>query len=117
AILESTAKGANTYAHRLWKRCVSLGENADWTPVFLPWFFDKEHVRVVMPEHSFEPYMIDMRKRLQAEWVRCDNNQCGQFKERYQLLADISYTFCPKCKTGVLRQYLLTDEQMAWMEH
>lgn len=117
AVLESTPKGANSYSHRLWKRCVALAENAEWMPVFLPWFFDKAHVRKPIPNQKFEPYMVDMRKRVLNEWIRCDNKQCERFLERHRNRLDLSHTICEKCQTGTMQPYLMTDDQMAWMQN
>ena len=33
AILESTARGAGTYAYRLWNKNVELGDQAEWHPI------------------------------------------------------------------------------------
>lgn len=117
AILESTAKGANNYSHNLWKRNVALLENAEWLPVFLPWFFDEDHKRVYIPGQRFDQHMVEMRKRIITEWVRCNNYACERYFDRYYGHVDIAHTPCPRCNNGVRKPVLLADEQMAWMQH
>ena len=117
AILESTAKGANNYSHKFWKRCVAMAENSDWTPVFLPWFFDKTHVLKPVPGQHFDQHMTEMRKRVMREWLRCNEPDCGRFRERYQGLNDLSETICQGCNKGTLKPFMLSESQMAWMQN
>ncbi len=117
AIIETTAKGANTYMHKFWKRNVAMLEEAEWTPIFLPWFFDREHNRPSVPNQRFDEHMMAMRKRVLTEWVRCDDEQCACYFDRYYGFTDIAHTACPKCNRGSRKPVLLTDEQMAWMQH
>lgn len=69
AILESTAKGANTYSHRLWKRCVELAERdrAEWEPLFLPWFFDPTHVRPVRVDFRLDKRDHEIREKTMSD--------------------------------------------------
>lgn len=117
AILESTGKGAGSYSHRLWRTNVELRENADWTPIFLPWFFDKKHVmapdkgwRTAKPEQ-------DMALKVASEWVRCDNVQCGAWREKFDRSVSIEGIDCPVCQLGSLKTFYLGDEQLRWMEY
>lgn len=117
AIIETTPKGANTYTHKLWKRCVALMDKADWIPVYLPFFFDKMHILMPTPDQHFDEHMVNMRKRIMTEWLRCSSAECESFKERYQGLMDMSETTCPRCTVGTLRPFVLSDAQMAWMQN
>lgn len=118
AILESTAKGANRYAHKMWRKCVDLAERAEWYPLFLPWFFEASRVRSVVVD--WEPKQLEarMRERVVSEWVRCQNTTCLQYHTRHTKFdGDRSGGLCPTCGTGSLEPYTLTNEQLAWMEH
>lgn len=117
AILESTAKGANRYAHKLWKRCVELGDEAEWCPIFLPWFFEADRVRPVIGGFRIEPEDSHMRDRVLSEWARCDNADCLQYHVRFLRGEDRSETTCVTCQTGTVHPYQLTDQQLNWMQH
>ena len=117
AILESTAKGANRYAHRLWKRNVELAEECEWWPLFFPWFFEASRTRIVMPGWRIEEHERLMRERIERDWVACNHPECKQFHNRYIHTFDRSGIICPTCETGTLSPYILTDEQAAWMQH
>lgn len=117
AILESTAKGANRFAHHLWKKNVERGLEAEWFPVFLPWFFDHTHVRTLHPGWLAEPAENRMRERAREDWVRCDNRACKQYHPRFVNKLDRTEEACPTCETGKLYPYDLTDSQLYWMEH
>lgn len=118
AIIESTAKGAGTYYHRLWTSNVELGDRAGWSTMFLPWFF--ERTRVIAPEIGWRPDKPerDLREKIKAEWTRCDNSACEMFKESRSHGIDYTDTECIFCKKGTLRAYALTDKQMRfiWQE-
>jgi Zn finger protein HypA/HybF involved in hydrogenase expression len=117
AILESTAKGANRYAHKLWKRCVDLAEQAEWYPLFLPWFFEATRVRPVTVDFHLDAHEVRMRDRVISEWVRCDNPVCMQYHMRYIRSEDREGTICVTCGVGTIRPYILTDPQLSWMHH
>jgi hypothetical protein len=115
AILETTAKGAGTYTESLWLANVKLAERAEWYPLFLPWFFEKG--RFIPPETGWvvPEREAAMRDRVSKEWVRCDNPKCGRFKESH-FLGDPLFGFpCPDCASGILREYILQDDQLCWM--
>lgn len=115
-ILESTAKGTGNYSYDLWNKNVELGDQAEWHPVFLPWFF--ESTRFLPPTGGWrpEPEEATMRERIELDWTRCDNQECLQYHERYRKTLDISGDPCPTCKTGKLSPYVLTDGQLVWMQ-
>jgi hypothetical protein len=117
AILESTAKGANRYAHHLWKRCEELERDAEWFPVFLPWFFEDTRIRVVMPDFRLEKPEILMRDRVEAEWVKCDYQPCRQYHQRWVRGEDRSGTRCLTCNAGTVHACILTDAQLHWIQH
>ena len=114
AILESTAKGAGRFSEDLWVANMDLAEKADWYPVFLPWFFEK--ARVVAPENGWQPSEteISMRLRVEKEWVQCAH--CGEFRERYFKNFDIKGSECSDCGKGKREPYILSDEQLCWMQ-
>src|SRR6202000_1671024 len=64
AILESTAKGANKYAHKLWKQCVRLADEADWYPLFLPSFFESRRVKTPPPNWRIDKVEHRMRDQI-----------------------------------------------------
>ncbi len=116
AILESTARGAGTYAYNLWNKNVELGDQAEWHPIFIPWFF--ETTRVIAPPRGWrpEPPEVTMNERVMVDWIRCDNPECLQYQERYQKTADREGENCETCNAGTLKSYSLSDGQMYWMQ-
>ncbi len=117
AIIESTAKGANRFAHHLWKKNIERGLEAEWFPVFLPWFFDHTHSRPLIPGWNAEPTEQRMRDRAYEDWVRCDYESCKQYHPRFLNKLDRTDEGCPTCSLGRLQPYKLTDKQLYWMEH
>jgi hypothetical protein len=115
AILESTAKGANNYSHRMWKKNIEKAENCEWHPIFLPWFFETSHVRALHPGFKLDKTDLAMRDRIQNDWVRCDS--CEQYHYRFVKCLDRDNDPCPTCKVGTLHPYVLPDEKLAWMQH
>lgn len=117
AILESTAKGANRYAHKMWKRCIEMAEAAEWHPLFLPWFFEATRIRKTVVDFRPKLHESRMRDRVLIEWVKCDHPKCAQYHYRFKRGEDISGTVCATCRVGIVAPYLLADEQLYWMEH
>jgi len=119
AILESTAKGANRYGHKLWKRCMELlgSDEAEWYPLFLPFFFEATRVRPVPVNWRVETPEFRMREKVESEWLRCQRSECLQYHYRYVQKVDRSGLICPTCEIGILNPYVLADEQLAWYEH
>jgi hypothetical protein len=120
AILESTAKGANRYAHKMWKKNVELLAHGreEWYPLFLPWFFESTRVRPVVTGWKPQPQENRMRERVASEWVRCDNPHCRQYHQRHiKGFPDRNGNPCVTCNTGTMLECVLTDQQLAWMEH
>jgi intein/homing endonuclease/phage FluMu protein Com len=115
AILESTGKGAGTYAHKLWKKNVRLGAQAKWYPLFLPFFFESSRVLPPLRGWRPEPPEKAMRERVLMDWLRCDNQECTQYHERFQETEDRDGYICFTCKSGVLHPYELTDGQLRFM--
>lgn len=115
-ILESTARGAGTYSYRLWNKNVELGDQAEWHPLFLPWFF--ESTRVMAPPRGWRPETPEatMNERVQVDWIRCDNDECRQYQERYYKTADRDGIHCATCNAGTMRSYSLSPDQMYWMQ-
>jgi len=118
AILESTGRGAGNYSHNLWKQNVELwesSERADWKPLFLPWFVDSKHV--LAPEKGWEIARpeLDMAERVLSQWVRCDNPECGAWRDAVYRGESRVGTSCHICTTGTMQSYLLTPEQLCWM--
>jgi len=119
AILETTAKGANRYAHKLWKRCMELvgSDNAEWEPLFFPWFFENTRIRPVPVNWKVDKPEHRMRELVQSEWLKCDNPDCLQYHPRYVKKTDRNGHTCPTCETGILYPYSLTGEQLCWYQH
>lgn len=117
AIIETTAKGANRYIHRLWKKCVERAEEAEWYPLFLPSFFEDSRRRPCTVDFHIEPIDKRMRERVIAEWVRCRNNECRQYHLRFKRGEDRSGTICVTCNVGEVWPYELANEQLNWFQH
>ena len=119
AILESTAKGANRYGHKLWKRCMELvgSDESEWYPLYLPWFFEDTRVRPVTVNWRVETPEHRMREKVESEWVRCQNSDCLQYHYRYMKKVDRADSICPTCNVGTLSPYSLTDEQLCWYQN
>lgn len=115
AVIESTAKGAGTYYHKLWNSSVALGDKASWSTIFLPWFFEK--TRFIAPEQGWHPVKqeSELRERVKDEWVRCDNEECGRWLEASTGPTRLEDTKCPHCKPGTLRNYILNDGQLRFI--
>ena len=116
AILESTAKGCGNYSYRLWNKNMELAEQAEWHPLFLPWFF--ERTRFIAPPSGWRPEEpeVQMNERVQVDWLRCDNKDCEQYHERYRKTEDREDTICATCGVGTLKSYGLEPGQMYWMQ-
>ena len=114
--LETTAKGAGKYAHRLWKACESRMDRAEWYPLFLPWFF--ETTRVLAPPDGWRPHKDEaiMAARVRREWVRCSNPICGQYRLAVVRGERIEGDFCSECNGGKLEAVELKAEQLYWKE-
>lgn len=117
AFLEGTAKGAGSYAHRLWIKSINAGDDAKWFPKFLPWFFEVNRTRTVPPDWEPEAPEVEMNERVERDWTRCENKECRQYHERFWRGKDRDGDNCPTCEDGVLKAYRLTREQCAWMAH
>ena len=116
AFLESTAKGANNFSHRFWKRCEELADESQWSPLFLPWFVDRTHVLMPKANQYFEPHVLNMRERASDDWVRCTDEKCKKYFNRWKRRIDQSMSECPSCHIGLLEPLFLTDEQLMWMQ-
>ena len=117
AILESTAKGANNYSHKLWKTCVERAEKADWYPLFLPAFFESNRATQPPPNWRIQLPEYQIREQVEQEWVRCDNPKCLQYHMRHINKAeDRASSVCPTCNNGTIEPYKLTDAQCCFME-
>lgn len=114
--LESTAKQAGDYWHRLWRTNKKLGDEARWYPLFLPWFF--ETTRFLPPPRGWSAKSQEegMRERVAKEWVRCDNAECRQYHEAFQHGEHRQEATCPSCGRGVLHPVILEDGQLYWKE-
>jgi len=116
AFLESTAKGANNYSHRFWKRCEQLAEKSEWSPLFLPWFVDRTHVILSPSGQYYDRDVLSMREKAQNEWVRCVEESCKKYFNRWTCNIDQANEVCPSCAIGSLEPLILTDDQLAWMQ-
>lgn len=114
AVLESTGNGMG-YSYDLWNKNVEMGDDAEWQPVFLPFFF--ESTRVLAPPNGWipEPPEKQIQQRIATDWLRCDNAQCLQYHERFEKINDRTSSICQTCKIGTLNVYELTPGQMYWM--
>lgn len=115
AFLESTGKGAGSPSEDMWQAQVDLAEDADWLPVFIPWFFEK--TRVEAPPDGWRPERPEeeMREKIAKDWVLCDNQGCGHyFESNFRRVSRVDQP-CSECSTGVLRRVILTDEQLRFM--
>lgn len=115
ALLESTPKGAHTPTHAFWNKQVSLGERADWEPVFLPCFTDRTHIDA--PWTGWRPQETDIKRRdvVRINWVQCDNKLCKRYFDRNWNGIDQTGTKCRFCKTGTNREFVMSDEQLFWI--
>lgn len=112
AILESTAKGAGTESHAFYKKCVNLGDKADWEAVFLPYFFEKK--RVLAPPSGWRIGEEEKRMRdvVESNWCRCSNKVCGRYFNRKTPTGTLDGTTCQVCDSGTLEPYVLRDDQI-----
>lgn len=117
AVIESTARGTGNYFHRLWRKSIELEGMAEWMPVFIPWFFEKSRV-ISIPSVKWRPDIQEeeMRKRIYRDWTRCTNNLCGQYLEAMHNNKEREGSICISCETGTMERYILTNEQLHWMQ-
>ena len=112
--LESTGRGAGSYSHMLWKANIRMGEDAEWYPLFLPFFLERS--RVVAPPqgwHAEKPER-QLRERVAAEWVKCDS--CDQYHVAKFGGESRIGAVCPACDKGTLHPARLSDDQLRWKE-
>lgn len=116
AFLESTGKGAGSPGEEMWNAQVHLGEEAKWIPVFLPWFFERS--RFLPPEHGWRTQQpeSDMREKVAADWVKCDNEKCGSYSESNFRGESRALTTCTECRTGLMNPVILKDGQLRFMQ-
>lgn len=116
AIIESTAEGAGTYYHDLWKTNKESGDDADWSTIFFPFFFEKSYV--LAPPQGWRPGKQDitLREKIKADWVRCDNAECGRWFESYEEGVYRGDTNCDHCEKGTLKPYVLEDNQLRFIQ-
>lgn len=112
AFLESTAKGSGTFAHKMWRRQVALGELAEWVPLFIGWFFDREHF--VAPPKGWRPDQAhrDLKERISHDWVRCTS--CQIYREIGHNTESIVGSQCWSCRKGTFEPVILSDGQLYW---
>ncbi len=115
AFLESTGKGAGSPAEEMWTGQVELMEEAEWIPLFIPWFFEK--TRVEAPPKGWRPEQpeMDMQEKVFRDWVLCDNKACGHYFESNFRKMNRVETPCLECETGILKQVVLTPDQLRFM--
>ena len=116
--LESTGRGAGSYSHKLWKNNVERGEDAEWYPLFLPFFLDTTKSRPVpsgwsLNRPDLKPERM-LKARVREEWVRCD--KCGQHQAAKFGGRDRRGEQCPACDAGTLRPAEISDETLRWKE-
>lgn len=121
AVLESTARGAGTPSEKLWVTMQELLEShgldyVEWLPVFLGWFFEREHF--LSPEGGWKPHTkeVAMREKVERDWVECDNPVCTMLKERKFRDEDRTGRICKQCGIGTYHPLILKDGQLLWWE-
>ena len=116
AFVETTAKGSGRYFHKFWEKSVELGERSEWYPFFVPWFFERNRkILDLGANFRLEEPEQQMRDKILRQWLRCDNKDCGKFRETMQYGIDATEAECPVCNSGILKPYELSQEQLAWM--
>lgn len=120
AVLESTGDRAGSYAHALWKKNVELGERAEWTPLFLPSFFESNR-KYPLPawwaqRGGPEKPEADMRIKIQSEWLQCSEEACAAYGETIYGLVDQTGKECRSCGRGKMFPVEISDEYLYWME-
>lgn len=110
AFIETTAKGQGRYFHKLWEKCVELGDNSEWMPVFFPAFMEKS--RFLAPEQGWRPeeYEERVKEKVSREWLSCTH--CGKFLETRYGGRDHTGQVCTSCAVGTLEPYFLSDGQL-----
>lgn len=112
-VLESTAKGARRFAHKLWKANVEMGDKAEWEPVFIPYFFEKRFI--LPPEHGWRPEQeeLDLREKARRDWLICP--RCNAYRQQVPYMGTIPGVQCNRCKKGVMEELVLTDPQLCYI--
>lgn len=120
AVLESTGDRAGSYAHSLWKKNVELGERAEWTPLFLPSFFESSR-KYPLPawwaqRGGPEKSEADMKVKIRSEWLQCSESACAAYGETIYGLIDQTDKECRSCGRGKMLPVEISDEYLYWME-
>ena len=112
--LESTGRGSGSYSHILWNNNVKMGYDAEWIPLFLPFFLDS--TKFIAPPNGWHPQRPEeiLRERVKSEWVQCD--KCGQHQVAKFGGEDRVGAICPACDAGVLNPAVLADGKLRWKE-
>ncbi len=112
-LLETTGGTDDSYAEKLWMANVELLEQAEWRPVFLPFFFERN--RWIQPENGWNPTEREvlLRKKISEDWVQCD--QCEKFNIGRTLNRSFVGEVCWRCKKGVFHPYILNHGQLRYM--
>ena len=112
--LETTGKEAGSYTHSLWRKCERMGEEAEWYPLFLPFFFESSRRRKPPKDWTPKKEEVAMRERVKLEWVRCD--KCRQYFTAAIRGEPRMGTRCSACQEGTLQPFLMDDEILYWKE-
>lgn len=120
AFLESTGKGAGSPSEEMWvaqNELIEIGEEAEWTPLFIPWFF--ETTRVMGPENGWKIQQpeSDMRDLIHRSWVSCSNKSCGEYFEAQFRHVNRAGKTCHQCEVGTLNSVILSDDQLRFMQN
>ena len=112
--IETTGKNTGCYAHRLWRASEKLAEEAEWYPLFLPWFFESSRRRTVPVGWIPKSQELTMREKVHMEWVKCQG--CGRYMGASLHGASRLHKPCPFCRVAELGEVTLTNEQLYWKE-
>jgi hypothetical protein len=115
AIVETRVQRASKFVEKLWESMVSLGDDADWYPLFIPIYFDKSHV--MPPRGGWKPAEPELliKYRAAEEWCACP--LCGQIRPAQFGGGNVAGMRCRDCQKAPYEPYVLKDDQMRWLEH
>ena len=107
-IMESKPAGIGGYWYKCWKHYSELGRKAQFIPVFIPVFFERN--RRVKPPDTFRANReeIEMRERYSHEWSTCKQCKRLVYKNNQDDAA------CLACGSLETDPVVLDNQQIAW---
>jgi hypothetical protein len=105
---ESKPEGVGGYWFDLWHVFDEQGPNAEYFPMFVPLFFEKNRKRTPPPDWEPDQEMVQLREDYAKDWMECKD--CGTpLPMRWGDPGE-----CFRCASTRYAPIILTNEQLFW---